>query len=193
MIATARCQDVRRLSAKDDRLEAYGTGFWSLVAAEPYCTVIDPRLAGRPVGVPPELTVMVCTAWVDVPVPVVVILPHPSSVAAMKYARASQTRWRRRSLPVMINPANNTRVSAIPGARDRPNGIDGIIAAYVGLPRDTLAAGVGVATGELEATADSVKVAVCPVGSAGSAETSKVSELPGGSGELSAEIEVVPI
>ena len=138
---------------------------------------------------------MVCTAWVDVPVPVVVILPHPSSVAAMTYAKASQTRWRRRSLPVMINPANNTQGQRHPrrprpakwhrwhhrGVRRAPS-------------RDTPAPGVGVATGELEATADSVKVAVWPVGSAGNPrpQTSKVSELPGGSGELSAETAAVP-
>ena len=46
------------------------------------------------------------------------------------------------------------------------------------------ATGVGVGAGALEATADSVKVAVCPLGSAGSEGKLKVFELAGGEGEL---------
>jgi hypothetical protein len=51
---------------------------------------------------------------------------------------------------------------------------------------------VGVGTGELEAIAVSVNVAVCPLGSAGSAGKLKVSEVPGGLGELEAETDDVP-
>ena len=68
-----------------------------------YWTVIDPRLAGKPVGAPPELTVMVCTACVDVPFMLLVVLPHPTSVAARISAIASTTRWRRRNLPVIAS------------------------------------------------------------------------------------------
>jgi hypothetical protein len=46
--------------------------------------------------------------------------------------------------------------------------------------------GVGVGEGELDATPESVKLAVWPVGSAGRAEKSKLLDVPGGLGELSA-------
>ena len=68
---------LKSLSQVRQDLNGSGAGFIGT-----YCTVIDPRLAGRPVGVPPELTVTVCTAWVEVPVTPVVMSPHPSSVAA---------------------------------------------------------------------------------------------------------------
>jgi len=87
-----------------------------------YCTVIEPRLVGSPVGVPPELAETVCTAWVDVPVVPVVMLPHPTSVAAMASPMASTTRWRRRSLPVMISIPNAKTVSSAAGVLDLLNG-----------------------------------------------------------------------